>query len=62
MMRNDELGLCTKDQRDPPNKVGAEKHRLERRWLQMQGRIEKKPNARRPYRKFILNIAIRKGP
>ena len=34
-----------------PTKLEAEKHRLERRLVQLQGRIENKRNARRPYPK-----------
>jgi len=32
-------------------KIDAEKHELERRLARLQGRIENKPNARRPYPK-----------
>jgi DNA-binding protein H-NS len=34
-----------------PKKLDAEKHQLERRLIQLQGRIENKHNARRPYPK-----------
>jgi DNA-binding protein H-NS len=34
-----------------PTKLDAEKHQLERRLVQLEGRIEHKPRARRPYPK-----------
>jgi DNA-binding protein H-NS len=52
MMSTDELwALYEKIRAILPTKLEAEKHRLERRLVQLQGRIENKPNARRPYPK-----------
>jgi DNA-binding protein H-NS len=52
MMSADELwALYEKIHAILPTKLEAEKHRLERRLVQLQGRIENKPNARRPYPK-----------
>src|ERR1700730_19245696 len=52
MMSVDELwALYEKIRTILPTKLEAEKHRLERRLVQVRGRIENKPNARRPYPK-----------